>query len=258
MAQFKISEYPAKTVFNDGDLYDISTYDGVSAYTSEKLTFAQLKTELNSALSFVSSNLYTADGTLTGNRTVTMGGNTLAFNGNTVSVGNSLVINPTKVGVDGVWIGSLGSSGGALTDERLFINGQTKLGGAVEIGSGSAREGLLTFAAGSFVEMYAWTGRGLKFYTNASLKATILSSGEFGIGISTPSEKLHVNGNAQVDGDLILNNGLTNLGYTSSAAAPTTTELPTDKDYSIHKDTVGGTVYLAYNDGGVIKTVTLT
>ena len=42
MAQLKTSEYPAKTVFNDGDLYDVSTFDGVSVYTTEKLTFGQL------------------------------------------------------------------------------------------------------------------------------------------------------------------------------------------------------------------------
>lgn len=45
---FKITEYPAKTVFNDGDLYDVSSFDGVSTYTSEKMTLLQLKTELSS------------------------------------------------------------------------------------------------------------------------------------------------------------------------------------------------------------------
>lgn len=48
------------------------------------------------------------------------------------------------------------------------------------------------------------------------------------------------------------------IGYTSSATTPSTTEFPTDKDFGIHKDTVTGNVYVAYNDGGVIKSVTLT
>jgi parallel beta-helix repeat protein len=49
------------------------------------------------------------------------------------------------------------------------------------------------------------------------------------------------------------------LGYTSSTAAPSTTEYPADKNWGIHKDTNAGTVYLAYNDGGsTIKSVTLT
>jgi len=75
---FKITDYPAKTTFDDGDLYDVSTFDGVSAYTSEKMTFAQLKTQLNSDL----DNLYNADGSLSSARTVTLSGtNTLTFDG---------------------------------------------------------------------------------------------------------------------------------------------------------------------------------
>ncbi len=52
--------------------------------------------------------------------------------------------------------------------------------------------------------------------------------------------------------------GLTLIGYTSSTAAPTTTELPTDKDLAIHKDTNTGNVYLAFNDGGSIVSTLLS
>ncbi|GEM_PF-6774870 len=48
------------------------------------------------------------------------------------------------------------------------------------------------------------------------------------------------------------------VGYTASTVAPTTTQLPANKDWGIHKDTSGGSVYLAYNDSGTIKKVTLT
>jgi len=51
--------------------------------------------------------------------------------------------------------------------------------------------------------------------------------------------------------------GLRFLGFVSSAAAPTTTELPSDRDLAIHKNTTLGTVNLAFNDGGTIKTVSL-
>lgn len=51
---------------------------------------------------------------------------------------------------------------------------------------------------------------------------------------------------------------LRDLGYTSSTADPTTTELPSNKDVAIHKNTTSGAVYLAYNDGGAIKKVALT
>jgi hypothetical protein len=46
--------------------------------------------------------------------------------------------------------------------------------------------------------------------------------------------------------------------YTSSAGAPTTTELPNNKDWSIHDDTTGPTIYLAFNLSGTIKKVALT
>lgn len=47
-------------------------------------------------------------------------------------------------------------------------------------------------------------------------------------------------------------------GLVSSAGAPTTTELPNDKDWCIHKNTSSSAVVLAYNDGGSIKTVALS
>lgn len=59
-------------------------------------------------------------------------------------------------------------------------------------------------------------------------------------------------------GHLVLLGSLKWLGYTSAAADPTTTELTTDKDVAIHKNTSSGDVFLAYNDGGVIKKVALT
>ena len=45
-------------------------------------------------------------------------------------------------------------------------------------------------------------------------------------------------------------------GYTKSGA-PTSTELPAGT-WGLFKDSSGGDVVLAYNDGGTIKTVTLT
>ena len=47
-------------------------------------------------------------------------------------------------------------------------------------------------------------------------------------------------------------------GYSQSTANPTTTELPTDGDYGVHKNTSSGTVFLAFNDGGTIRTIAFT
>lgn len=54
-----------------------------------------------------------------------------------------------------------------------------------------------------------------------------------------------------------LTGGLTFLGFTSAAGDATTTELPADKNCALHKNTGSGVVSLAFNDGGVIKTVAL-
>jgi len=48
------------------------------------------------------------------------------------------------------------------------------------------------------------------------------------------------------------------VGFTTTSAAPTTTEYPNDKDCGIHKNTATGDVTFAYNDGGTIKTADLT
>jgi hypothetical protein len=44
----------------------------------------------------------------------------------------------------------------------------------------------------------------------------------------------------------------------SKSGAPTTADLTQSKEWGIFKDTTGGAVVLAYNDGGTIKTVALT
>lgn len=48
------------------------------------------------------------------------------------------------------------------------------------------------------------------------------------------------------------------LGRLSGAANPTTTEIPNDKEWALYKNTTSGDVFLATNDGGAIKKVTLS
>jgi len=47
-------------------------------------------------------------------------------------------------------------------------------------------------------------------------------------------------------------------GRTTTAAAATTTEYPTDKDWGIHRNSNTAAVHLVYNDSGTIKSVQLT
>lgn len=47
-------------------------------------------------------------------------------------------------------------------------------------------------------------------------------------------------------------------GYTSSTADPGIGDLPLDRDLGVHKNLTSSAVFLAFNDGGVIKKVQLT
>jgi prepilin-type processing-associated H-X9-DG protein len=249
MAQFKISEYPAKTVFNDGDLYDVSTYDGVSAYTSEKLTFAQLKAELNSVLNFVSDNLYTANGTLLGNRTVTQGGfdlrieagsndfyvngataNTLFVDGSAsrVGIGTATPSETLQVlgnaQVDGTFRVNHATSGYALIQDnsniRFELNADNHLewipsaGQPLTITSNTATQtGFKAVRSANNIEVLCRStlprissNTGIEHYNAGSL--TMYTSNVNTVGFGTVGDltsRIHVNGNARVDGFSFIN-----------------------------------------------------
>ena len=66
----RITEYPnSVTTLTNGDLFDVSDYDEISAYESKSLTWANLLTNIESQGTF--DNLYTTDGSISGNRTIT-------------------------------------------------------------------------------------------------------------------------------------------------------------------------------------------
>jgi parallel beta-helix repeat protein len=79
---------------------------------------------------------------------------------------------------------------------------------------------------------------------------------ELSVGVMAPGGA-SVRGGLRADGSALLPGGLHLVGRTSSAAAPTTAEVPADKDLALHKNTATGAVTLAYNDGGTVKTVVL-
>jgi hypothetical protein len=102
-----------------------------------------------------------------------------------------------------------------------------------------------------------WRGGALFSYRDSTLGKEGL-----GIGIATSTTRPDTTGNKKFffdqDGAMQSGGGARYLGYTSSAGAPTTTELPNNKDWSIHNDTTGPTIYLAFNLSGTIKKVALT
>lgn len=79
-----------------------------------------------------------------------------------------------------------------------------------------------------------------------------ITAGVVGIALSAAGKAKVTDGGAGI-GSI---NGL--RPPTSSTGFATTTQLPTAGECCIHKNTVSGFVYLAYNDGGTVKSVQLT
>lgn len=121
----KITDYPTMTTLASGDLMDVSDYDGVSAFTSKSLDWDDLKTNIESQITF--TNLYTNDGTLAGNRIVSMGVNDLTY-GSTGDA-NLLKFETTN---DRIGIGT------ATPTEKLEVAGNAKVNGTFKTQSTSA------------------------------------------------------------------------------------------------------------------------
>lgn len=92
----------------------------------------------------------------------------------------------------------------------------------------------------------------LKFETDGTTQVTIDTSGNVGIGTETPGEKLDVDGNIQLSGDLLTNTTNTedqgySATYSNSFASAVADEFPMDIDL----DDTNDYVYIAGNaDGG--------
>ena len=119
----KITDYPTMTTLASGDLMDVSDYDGVSAFTSKSLDWDDLKTNIESQITF--TNLYTNDGTLAGNRIVSMGVNYLTFG--STGEANLLRFDSTS---DRIGIGT------AAPTEKLEVVGNVKITtGGIDVNS---------------------------------------------------------------------------------------------------------------------------
>lgn len=130
----------------------------------------------------------------------------------------------TAVGVSTI------TGGAALSSATTNI-----AGGAVTIAGGAGASGSSGAANGGHV--YLLGGQGYGTGTRGQVRL-----GYDGVSI----------------GRVTVRNTILSLnGYTSSAADPTTTDLPVAGDYGVHKNTTSGTVYLAFNDAGTIKKVAL-
>jgi hypothetical protein len=163
----------------------------------------------------------------------------------------------------------LTNPGGAHARDRTLQNATFTADRVVATGTAGSSNGYLQARAtagndvvgGSLVvdrnDSTNW--RGAAFF---SYRDSTLAKEGAAIGIATSTTRPDTTGNKKFffgeDGSFQNGGGARFMGFTSSAGAPTTTELPNNKDWSIHEDTTGPTMYLAFNLSGTIKKVALT
>jgi hypothetical protein len=112
--------------------------------------------------------------------------------------------------VNGNWVSSQG---------QLTINapsGQQYTGLALQ-NNGTAIGYLYADNTGNNTILYATASKGIQFYTNNSVSATITSAGNVGIGTTSPNEKLNVSGNIRVTSGFVSFSG--SISTPSEAAA---------------------------------------
>jgi hypothetical protein len=79
------------------------------------------------------------------------------------------------------------------TYKVLDISGSGGSGGYIGLSSGSTQQGEL-YSHGGGVDLVAIGAKQIRFFTNGSQQAVITSDGKFGIGTTSPTAKLDVNG----------------------------------------------------------------
>ncbi len=221
----RITEYPnSVTTLTNGDLFDVSDYDEISAYESKSLTWANLLTNINNQATF--KNIYTQDGSIDANRTVTIGSNDLDISlgvGNfSVGVGVGASTEDFQVGVQTRFDDNVGI--GVSPAHKFHVVGNEYINGFSFVESG-VNFGDTTAFANQMVIKSNWThnhggltiknnGSNVEFRNVNSGFDMSWRSGGFkgmafngaGLGISTITD-------AAVDADAILDLRSTTRGF---------------------------------------------
>lgn len=157
-------------------------------------------------------NIYNADGTLTGNRTVTQGANTLAFTGtqtNAFSVdGSTLSVDAAN---DRVGLGT------TTPDTKLTISTPDNSFG---LNHTNGTVNLKTYIGGGSGYMGTTTSNNLNLMANNSAKVVVTPAGNVGIGTSVPDSSALLDLNASNKGLLLPRVSLTSTTDASTVPSP--------------------------------------
>ncbi|PTT40580.1 hypothetical protein DBR28_05580 [Chryseobacterium sp. HMWF028] len=159
-------------------------------------------------------NIYTADGTLAGNRLVTQGANTLAFTG---SQTNAFSVDGSTLSVDAA-NDRLGI-GTTTPDTKLTVSTPDNSFG---LNHTNGTVNLKTFIGGGVASVGTTTANDLRLMTNNSQKVTVTSVGNVGIGTVSPTAQLQTTGN-MILGTANSTNGA--AGYSTLSRDNTTGEV---------------------------------
>jgi len=237
----KITDYPTTTVLIDEDLFDLSKYDGVSAYATNAITWEDILKEIQIDLTF--NNIYNNNGTIGTGRTATLT-DSLSF------VSGQVIAAASAAGYASLNIPS-GVDPTVPVDGDLWFNGTNLYfrDGATSIdllgGDGNGiYDGSGTLTANTTV-------------TNAGFDLSITGTGNFGIGTATPTEKLEVVGNAKISGNVgvgVTSTKIMQLNSTNAADEISLMASGTILSRLAYSTTHGGYIQL-HNSTGVITEV---
>lgn len=154
--------------------------DSVGYYYYDGTAWVKLHNPTNS----IAANIYNADGTLTGNRTVSQAGNTLAFTGtatNAFSVDNNTL--SVDAANDRVGVGT------TTPDTKLTVSTPDNSYG---LNHTNGTINLKTYIGGGAAYMGTTTAHNLNLMTDNAIKMTVTPTGTVGVNTSSPSAVLDI------------------------------------------------------------------